>query len=347
MANPEQLRLLKSSVADWNQWRYPRSTGAGLKPYQGPEPFRAAPDLRGADLTGADLNGAYLDGADLREAILRGTKLRGTMLMGADLQGADLRDCFLGSAYLGGTNLTDANLSGAELIGTVLVQTDVTRATLRGCRVYGVSAWDLKGTPEDQSDLVITPYGESVVTVDNLEVAQFVYLLLKNNKIRDVIDTIGKTGVLILGRFTSERKAVLDGLRDRLRELGFVPMMFDFEKPDQRDFTETIRILAGMSRFIIADITNPRSSPLELQATLPDYMVPLVPIIDESEEPFAMFRDLRLRYSDWVLDILKYDSIESLLAVFNKAVVEPALERSDQLVHKRAESLRVRHVRDY
>jgi len=46
-------------------------------------------------------------------------------------------------------------------------------------------------------------------------------------------------------------------------------MMFDFERSKERDFTETIRILAGLSRFIIADITNPKSSPLELQVTMP------------------------------------------------------------------------------
>src|SRR5215207_2029801 len=32
--------------------------------------------------------------------------------------------------------------------------------------------------------------GEPEITVDNIEVAQFVYLLLHNEKIRDVIDTI-------------------------------------------------------------------------------------------------------------------------------------------------------------
>jgi hypothetical protein len=110
--------------------------------------------------------------------------------------------------------------------------------------------------------------------VDDLKVAQFIYLLLRNEKIRDVIDTIGEKGVLILGRFTEERKAVLDAIRDRLRELGFVPMMFDFERATQRDFTETIKTLAGLSRFIVADITNPKSSPLELQAPMPDYMIP-------------------------------------------------------------------------
>ena len=45
---------------------------------------------------------------------------------------------------------------------------------------------------------------EPDITVDNIEVAQFVYLLLHNEKIRDVIDTIGKKGVLLLA---ASRKA--------------------------------------------------------------------------------------------------------------------------------------------
>jgi hypothetical protein len=51
---------------------------------------------------------------------------------------------------------------------------------------------------------------EPIITVDNIEVAQFIYLMLHNEKIRDVIDTITSKAVLILGRFTGERKAVLD-----------------------------------------------------------------------------------------------------------------------------------------
>jgi hypothetical protein len=153
--------------------------------------------------------------------------------------------------------------------------------------------------------------------------------------------------VLILGRFTNERKAVLDAIRIKLRELGFVPMMFDFEKPTQRDFTETVKTLAGMSRFIVADITNPKSSPLELQALMPDYMIPFAPIIHEGEEPFAMFRDLKQKYGGWVLDVLKYDSTDNLIEVFGEAIVAPALRISDALVLKKAEGIRERHVKDY
>jgi len=45
----------------------------------------------------------------------------------------------------------------------------------------------------------------------------------------------------------------------------------------------------GEGSFVIADITNPRSAPLELQALVPDYQIPFVPIIQEGEKPFLRF----------------------------------------------------------
>ena len=123
--------------------------------------------------------------------------------------------------------------------------------------------------------------------------------------------------------------------------------MFDFEKPTQRDFTETIKTLAGLSRFIIADITNPKSSPLELQAIMPDYMIPFVPIIHEDEKPFAMFQDLKQKYGEWVLDLLEYDTAQGLLDVFDEAVVAPANEMAGLLELKKAEQIQTRHVKDY
>jgi len=93
----------------------------------------------------------------------------------------------------------------------------------------------------------ITARNEPEVSVDNIEVAQVVYLLLNNAKIRDVIDTVGKKGMLLLGRFTEGRMGVLERLRDKLRDLGFVPMVFNFDKPETKDFTETVRLLCGLS----------------------------------------------------------------------------------------------------
>ena len=148
--------------------------------------------------------------------------------------------------------------------------------------------------------------------------------MLNNDKIRNVLGTIAKKGVLILGRFTPERKKILDSIRDKLRELDFLPMMFDFEKVTSKDFTETIKILAGMSRFVIADISNPSSSPLELQATLPDYKIPFVPIIEAGQNPFAMFRDLTIY--PWCLDVIEYDSEDNLIKHFQKGIIDRAIE---------------------
>ena len=84
--------------------------------------------------------------------------------------------------------------------------TDFTDADLTGCRIYGISAWGLKLEGAKQQNLIITRSDEPEITVDNIEVAQFIYLLLHNEKIRDVIDTITSKAVLILGRFTESAK---------------------------------------------------------------------------------------------------------------------------------------------
>jgi hypothetical protein len=198
----------------------------------------------------------------------------------------------------------------------------------------------------EQRDLIISQTDEPTITVDDLEVAQFIYLLLNNHKVRNVINTIAEKAVLILGRFIPERKAVLEAMREVLRQRGYLPLVFDFERPTDRDFTETIMTLAGMCLFIIADITNPKSSPLELQATVPNYMIPFVPIIQEGEQPFAMFKDLKGKFN-WVLDPLAYASASQLVRGLEKAVIRPALKKHAELLIKKTEELRIRHIEDY
>jgi hypothetical protein len=273
------------------------------------------PDLSRADLSEWKLSGANLSRADLRRA---------------DLSGADL---------------TDANLRAAVLYGAQLVGTNLKDATLTDCSVYGIAAWNVKlNERTKQQDLVITAPDEPQVTVDNIEVAQFVYLLLHNEKIRDVIDTVGKKGVLLLGRFTDGRIEVLNRLRDELRKRGYLPIVFNFDKPETKDFTETVRLLAGLSKFVIADITNPKSAPLELQATVPEIMVPFFPIIEEGQEPFAMLKDLWVKHRNWVFEPLYYSSLDARVGSLDKEIIEPAKVRFAELLARKAEEMKGKHV---
>jgi hypothetical protein len=347
MANEEHLAELKQGVEAWNQWRTARRD--------------IRPDLRGArlseaDLSGAELHGALLEGAELFEADLSGAHLEGAALSGAtlsgavlelaDLHGADLsranlieadfsRANLIG-ANLSGANLSGANLSGAllnraNLSGALLLETNFKGASLTECSVYGIAAWNVNLTGAQQSDLIITPDGEPEITVDNLEVAQFIYLLLHNEKIREVIDTITSKAVLILGRFSPERKAVLDALREALRRWNYLPIVFDFEKPTSRDLTETISTLAHMARFIIADITEIKSIPQELQRIVPDLpSVPVQPVLQASAEEYGMFEHFK-RFP-WVLATYRYESLEEVITALPEKIIAPAELKAKELV---------------
>jgi hypothetical protein len=342
----------------------PVSSQGGIKsPSPGPSlwfcNFRGA-NLRGAKLVGASLAWANFTGADLTRSDLSKAALGEAKFRKADLHSADLRGAHLGRARFERANLTNANLAhadltqtdlrGANLTGTGLVgaklfRTNLDGATLARCYVYGVSVWETTSDEETtQKDLIITRRKQPKITVDNIEVAQFVHLLLTNEKIRDVIDTVGKKGVLLLGRFTEGRIAVLERLREALRQRGYLPIVFNFDKPETKDFTETVRLLAGMAKFVIADITNPKSTPLELQATIPEIMVPFQPIIQEGEKPFAMLQDLWIKHREWVFEPIEYPSVDRLIETLDSEIIEPAEGRFNELVLRKAERMTTRRV---
>jgi hypothetical protein len=319
MANDEHVALLKKGVAAWNTWRE--------------ENRIIRPNLSGANLVGAILSEANLNSAILNRANLRDADLSEATLSGADLSGANLNRADLSRADLRVANLSGANLSEACLHSAELVNTDLTGADLTGCRIWGVSAWGLKLEGAKQQNLVITPYNEPTVTVDSIEVAQFIYLMLNNQKIRDVIGTITSKAVLILGRFTAERKAVLDALREELRKRDYLPILFDFDVPATRDITETVSLLARMCRFIIADLTDPSSIPKELEAIVPSLAVPVQPLLEGSSRPYAMFKDY-WKY-EWVLPVYRYEGLEPLLATLAEKVIAPAEAKVNALQERR------------
>jgi uncharacterized protein YjbI with pentapeptide repeats len=298
-------------------------------------------NLRRANLRGANLTGAKLRGSDLRRANLRAAHLSEADLRRVDLSEADLSEAELSGANLGEARLIGANLRGAKLEEASLIGTVVDKAKISESWVYGINVWDIKGKFDEQQDLAITQDAiivtsegympVPIITVDNIKVAQFIYLIMNNEEIRDAINTLTSKSVLILGRFSVPgRKEILDALRNKLREYNLLPIVFDFKRPTDKDFTETIKTLAGLCCFVIADVTNPKSSPLELQAMVPDYQIPFVPIIQDGEQPFAMMANLHTKYN-WVLEPRSYDSIDTLMKALKPGIIDPALKMHAEL----------------
>lgn len=278
--------LLQGSEA-WNRWRndnpsiFPdltginvgrgRFDGVNLRDANLAGAFFGKCQLANADFTNAVLGSARFHrcslqralfkevsashvsffGSDMTEGQFDGSTFWFAELDGAILEGAKLRRANLSYSSCTNTSFRKADLTGANLSCASFVRTGFEEASLSDSLVYGVSVWDARMAGASQSNLVITPENQPLISVDNLEVAQFIYLLLKNERIRDVISTIAKKAVLILGRFSDDRKEILDAIANALRQRDYLPIIFDFERSQERDFTENDQ---GSSRpFFVCD----------------------------------------------------------------------------------------------
>lgn len=298
--------------------------------------------LENANMTEADFSDAIFENAEMTGARLRRSKLNRANLavirgsdsdfLGADLREANLQGAVLSAADFREARLNSADLSNAELSLSTFVSATLDQAKLDGSRVYGISAWNVSLADTSQHDLMITPEGEPVITTDDLEVAQFIYLMLDNRRIRRVIDVVTSKAVLILGRFTPSQKEILDTVREHLRSTGYLSIVFDFEAPSNRGINETVRLLAGMARFVIADLTDPNSVPMELQSIVPHVRVPIQPIIRAGFTEFSMFEELRILGT--VLPVYRYADRDALLDALSGHLLSDIEDKRQELLQQ-------------
>ncbi len=164
--------------------------------------------------------------------------------------------------------------------------------------VYGIAAWDLVTSDEmKQSRLVIEKtyelysdliqQGKIPMMVDDIELAQFVYYLSNHKRLRDALNILNDKGVLLLGRFRDGGLERLYSMRECLQGKGYMAMIFDFARPDNLSLTETVVTMAGLSKFVVVDLSG-SSVPAELQAILSQIKKPVLAFGD----PYALFPDL-------------------------------------------------------
>jgi len=366
MAHQEHLELLKQGSTAWNAWRVQhKEVRPDLSELDLHEADLSNANLHEADLSNADLSNAHLsrinlNGANLSGADLSGANLREAYLIQANLSEADLTNTNLQWANLHFANLTNANLqwanlhfanltnanlqqadvseailsyanlTGANLSRTIVVGTNFVCAILNNCSIYGISAWDVQLDGAVQFNLTITPFDQPMIMVDNLKIAQFIYLLLNTKELRDLINKHATNAVLLLGQFPAERKAVLEAIRDALRQHNYLPMLFDCVKPASRDIPETIATLAHLARFVIADLTDAKGILQALHTMVPHLpSVPVQPLILASQHEYGMFEPFT-RFP-WVLPVYRYADEESLLQSLQEHVIDPAEQKAKEI----------------
>ena len=293
----DPAEVVLKGAATWNDWRarnpgsvtfanpnWYKSPGRGGAQVKG----RNILDFAGINLSDADVLHATAEGLDLHGAVIEDTVFDEGDFSRASFAGATFRrtrftKTILTGASFDGASFVDCNLDRVNLVGASFQVKEITETV-----VYGIAAWDLKTDPNmRQSKLVVERtygfYSEMIaagtvpLTVDDIELAQFVYYLTNHRKMRDTLNVLNERGVLLLGRFKGGGLERLHALREWFAGRQYMAMIFDFARPDNLDLVETVVTMAGLSRFVVADLSGPRV-PEEVRAIVAAVRKPLLAV---------------------------------------------------------------------
>jgi uncharacterized protein YjbI with pentapeptide repeats len=311
-----QARLRDSAFVDCD------FSGAGLKPADATETtFRRC-----------NFSDAYF-GGNLSSARFHECRLRGANLTRLDLGGTVFAGCDLRGATFNGADLANATFTDCDLRGASWLDADITGVKIERCRIFGMAVWGTRGEIAFARSLSLARTDASTAPeIDALHLAPFIMSLLDGNGVRELVDGLSSTVVLILGRFAEPHKSVLDDVRSHLRRLGYSAVMFDTETPRSRDLSEAVSVLARLSRFVLVDLTEPRSAPYELQQFVATSQTPVL-AVTRGEAPFSMFTDLE-KYP-WVLGVREFADGPELIEALPHVVGELE-ERRSELQTRRA-----------
>ncbi len=272
----------------------------------------------GAHLEEADFSYTKFDFAHLAFAHLQRANLSYACFFFTSLHASDLQEANLSNAIFRFGDLNFANLSRANLNGTIFDGTRFWMTNLSGATIHQMAvSTPLNMQDAKQTDLVITDNDEPTVTVDDLDMAQYVSLFLcKPNVLTAKL-------VFITGHFSAERDDVVRIIKEALRAHGYVPLLLDQGHPSTTgDVSEMLTILAHLARFIIIDLTGAEGMPDALAALARRRPIPLQPLLDLRSSAHVQQSELAAA-KNWILPIFAYEDPDSLRSSFETRVILP------------------------
>jgi hypothetical protein len=287
MSNEDPSLIVRQGAAAWNAWcaenrqsvvfsapQWYDSPGRGGVQLKGPNRL----DFSGMNLSNVFIQRAFAEGLNLRDSIFEDAHFEEGDFSGANFSGATFRNTKFNKTILTRAIFDDATFVNCSLNRVNLVEASFLVKEITETVVYGLSAWDMAISDESkQSKLVIektyelysdlVAQGKVPMTVDDIELAQFIHYLGNHKKMRDTLNILSEMGVLLLGRFKDGGLERLYTLRELLKGKGYMPMIFDFDRPDSSSLIDTVVTMAGLAKFVVADLSGP-SVGQELSAIL-------------------------------------------------------------------------------
>ena len=138
-------------------------------------------------------------------------------------------------------------MSNNDLSKIILGDTNLINTTLKIVTIYRIAVWDVQLDGAEQINLAITPEDEPTIALDNLKVAQFLYLLLNSQELHDVHDFVIERGIQLLGRRGGSGLEELKTIATKAREHKYFPIIFDFDRLINCDLSEIVMTIADLS----------------------------------------------------------------------------------------------------
>jgi len=174
MANKKQIKIIRSGIAKWNEWR---EKSCGI-----------IPDLSGANLNCLDLRDANLYRTDLSGAILRDANLIGADFREARLYRADVSDVNISGTDFYGADLYRADFSGTNLSSSDLSYVDLSYADLNQANLTGSILYSAKFKRTRMINTNFNDVRLEDTTFDDIDLSQVIGLI---NTIHEGPSTIG------------------------------------------------------------------------------------------------------------------------------------------------------------
>jgi hypothetical protein len=144
----------------------------------------------------------------------------------------------------------------------------------------------------------------------------------------EIMSYTSKKRVLILGRFKERRIKILKLIKEQLQQHPnkYIPELYTYDIPDKKDLVDSICGFALLSKFIIADISEPSAVQAELQAIdMLNTSVPIVPIINKTGREYSLFTHIA-KAPNVAKPTIRYNNEADVIEKLNNDVIPLAEE---------------------